>query len=253
MCVASPSSHDTTTTREWYEADPDRRQRYYTQVLGGTGPAPPACTPEVMRAIAQQHMDSRAALAVFPIQVSLGERGGGKGGGEKVCLNGTSRGSRRPRLGACHSMPTCLPMRRRPTPARAPGPHGSGELAKPPAGCRGDDQRPQQPPALLVRLSAGEGLAGEGMPWAAHGAAEVTPTPVRRAPPATSLKHAGVCLLQHLHSLPPCPAQHPRRYRMHLSLEELDCVKVRTTLQSLLLSSGRCRVEDLPALLVHGP
>ena len=29
MCVASPSCHDTSTTRAWYEEDPDRRQRFY--------------------------------------------------------------------------------------------------------------------------------------------------------------------------------------------------------------------------------
>lgn len=35
MCVASPSSHDTTTTRAWYEEDAPRRQRYYAQVPQG--------------------------------------------------------------------------------------------------------------------------------------------------------------------------------------------------------------------------
>lgn len=39
------------------------------QVLGGEGPAPASCTPEIMRAIAQQHVDSPAVLAIFPIQV----------------------------------------------------------------------------------------------------------------------------------------------------------------------------------------
>ena len=32
MCVASPSCHDTSTTRAWYEEDPDRRQRFYSNV-----------------------------------------------------------------------------------------------------------------------------------------------------------------------------------------------------------------------------
>lgn len=35
MCVASPSSHDTTTTRAWYEEDGPRRQRYFAQVCAG--------------------------------------------------------------------------------------------------------------------------------------------------------------------------------------------------------------------------
>jgi 4-alpha-glucanotransferase len=32
MCVASPSCHDTSTTRAWYEEEPGRRQRFYTDV-----------------------------------------------------------------------------------------------------------------------------------------------------------------------------------------------------------------------------
>ena len=32
MCVASPSCHDTSTTRAWYEEDPDRRQHFYNDV-----------------------------------------------------------------------------------------------------------------------------------------------------------------------------------------------------------------------------
>jgi 4-alpha-glucanotransferase len=33
LSVASPSCHDTSTTRAWYQQDPDRRQRYYNQVI----------------------------------------------------------------------------------------------------------------------------------------------------------------------------------------------------------------------------
>ena len=32
--VASPSSHDTSTTRGWWEQDADRRQRYFETVRG---------------------------------------------------------------------------------------------------------------------------------------------------------------------------------------------------------------------------
>ena len=32
MTVASPSCHDTSTTRAWYEEDADRRQRFWQQV-----------------------------------------------------------------------------------------------------------------------------------------------------------------------------------------------------------------------------
>ena len=49
MCVASPSCHDTSTTRAWYKEDPDRRQRFYNNVG-------PSCS---------SHMFSRARKALF--------------------------------------------------------------------------------------------------------------------------------------------------------------------------------------------
>lgn len=66
--VASPSCHDTTTTRAWWEEDQARRERYYYSVLKGMGQAPSVCTPEVMRAIVQQHLESPAMWAIFPLQ-----------------------------------------------------------------------------------------------------------------------------------------------------------------------------------------
>lgn len=38
------------------------------QALNGDGPAPASCTPETMQQILQQHMDSPAVLAIFPLQ-----------------------------------------------------------------------------------------------------------------------------------------------------------------------------------------
>lgn len=37
MVVASPSCHDTSTTRAWWEEDADRRERFYYQARGGSG------------------------------------------------------------------------------------------------------------------------------------------------------------------------------------------------------------------------
>jgi 4-alpha-glucanotransferase len=68
MTVASPSSHDTTVTRGWWEADERRRQEFWTEVLGGEGRAPASCTPAVLEHILQQHMDSPSMLAIFPLQ-----------------------------------------------------------------------------------------------------------------------------------------------------------------------------------------
>lgn len=67
--VASPSSHDTTTTRGWYEdLDDEKRQRYWADVLGGDGPAPPIATPEIVSVIVSRHCDSPSILAIFPLQ-----------------------------------------------------------------------------------------------------------------------------------------------------------------------------------------
>jgi 4-alpha-glucanotransferase len=67
--VASPSSHDTSTTRAWYEADAERRERFFFQALGGDGAAAPeACTPDVAAAVVEQHLRSPSMLAVFPLQ-----------------------------------------------------------------------------------------------------------------------------------------------------------------------------------------
>ncbi|MEW5319247.1 MAG: hypothetical protein WDW38_010411 [Sanguina aurantia] len=68
LTVASPSCHDTTTTRAWYESDPDRAERYYCQVLGGCGEAPAECIPEVMRVVVQQHLNCPSLWAIFPLQ-----------------------------------------------------------------------------------------------------------------------------------------------------------------------------------------
>ena len=39
------------------------------QALGRSGEAPEQCTPEVMHDIVQQHLDSPAMWAIFPLQV----------------------------------------------------------------------------------------------------------------------------------------------------------------------------------------
>lgn len=69
MTVASPSSHDTSTTRAWYEEDPERRGRFYYQALGGEGATPPPqCTPDLAAKVVAQHMASASVLAIFPLQ-----------------------------------------------------------------------------------------------------------------------------------------------------------------------------------------
>jgi 4-alpha-glucanotransferase len=66
--VVSPSCHDMSTIRGWWEEDTDRTQRYYNNVLGHYGSAPGFCEPWVSREMIVQHLNSPAMWAIFPIQ-----------------------------------------------------------------------------------------------------------------------------------------------------------------------------------------
>lgn len=68
MSVVSPSSHDMSTVRGWWEEDRERTQRFYNDILGHTGDAPFYCEPWIARDIVVQHLYSPAMWAIFPIQ-----------------------------------------------------------------------------------------------------------------------------------------------------------------------------------------
>lgn len=68
LSVVSPSCHDMSTVRGWWEEDTDRTQRYYNHILGHQGSAPPTCEPWISEEILVQHMYSPAMWAIFPIQ-----------------------------------------------------------------------------------------------------------------------------------------------------------------------------------------
>jgi 4-alpha-glucanotransferase len=72
LSVVTPSSHDTSTIRGWWEEDPALIQRFYQEILGQSGKAPESCTPEIVTSIIRQHLHSPAMWAVFPIQDFLG-------------------------------------------------------------------------------------------------------------------------------------------------------------------------------------
>jgi 4-alpha-glucanotransferase len=72
LSVATPSSHDTSTIRSWWEEDTARSQRFYHEYLGNTGHASRVCTTQIVRQIITQHMYSPSMWAVFPIQDLLG-------------------------------------------------------------------------------------------------------------------------------------------------------------------------------------
>jgi 4-alpha-glucanotransferase len=72
LSVATPSSHDTSTLRGWWEENRDKTQRFYNQILDIPGLAPETCTPEIVSRIIRQHLYSPSMWSVFPIQDLLG-------------------------------------------------------------------------------------------------------------------------------------------------------------------------------------
>lgn len=73
LSVASPSSHDMTPIRGWWEeADRAVIQLYYNRVLNHGGVAPKTCETWICRQIVGLHLYSSSIWAVFPIQDILG-------------------------------------------------------------------------------------------------------------------------------------------------------------------------------------
>lgn len=73
MSVCSPSCHDMSTIRGWWEEeDRDKIQRFYNGLLGHEGPAPYFCEPWICREIIAQHLYSPSMWAIFPIQDLVG-------------------------------------------------------------------------------------------------------------------------------------------------------------------------------------
>ena len=68
LSVASSSCHDMSTVRGWWEEDVERTQRFYNQLLGHEGTAPPVCEIWISEEVLQQHLFSSAMWAIFPIQ-----------------------------------------------------------------------------------------------------------------------------------------------------------------------------------------
>jgi 4-alpha-glucanotransferase len=68
LSVCSTSSHDMTTLRGWWEEDREKIQEFYNHQLGQSGEAPAQCEPWIVELIVNQHLDSPAMWAVFPIQ-----------------------------------------------------------------------------------------------------------------------------------------------------------------------------------------
>lgn len=72
LSVITPSTHDMSTVRGWWEENRERTQHFYNTVLGQWGEAPYFCEPWVNRAIILQHLYSPAMWSIFQLQDILG-------------------------------------------------------------------------------------------------------------------------------------------------------------------------------------
>ncbi|MER3499240.1 MAG: 4-alpha-glucanotransferase [Chitinophagaceae bacterium] len=72
LSVVTPSTHDMSTIRGWWEEDRNKTQRYYNAILGQQGEAPYFCDAWINRAIVLQHLYSPAMWSIFQLQDILG-------------------------------------------------------------------------------------------------------------------------------------------------------------------------------------
>ena len=72
LSVVTPSTHDMSTIRGWWEEDRSVTQRFFNQELGQWGEAPSFCEPWINKAIVLQHLHSPAQWAIFQLQDIMG-------------------------------------------------------------------------------------------------------------------------------------------------------------------------------------
>ena len=72
LSVVTPSTHDMSTIRGWWEEDRARIQRFYNQELGQWGDAPVYCEAWINKAIVLQHLYSPAMWSIFQLQDLMG-------------------------------------------------------------------------------------------------------------------------------------------------------------------------------------
>jgi 4-alpha-glucanotransferase len=75
LSVVTPSTHDMSTLRGWWEEDRGQTQRFYNEILGQPGQAPYYCEPWINRMLIEQHLYAPAMWAIFQLQDLLGSDG----------------------------------------------------------------------------------------------------------------------------------------------------------------------------------
>ncbi len=66
--VITPSTHDMSTIRGWWQEDKQATQRFYNSILGHSGEATAECSSLLNEEIVKQHLFSPAMLCIFQLQ-----------------------------------------------------------------------------------------------------------------------------------------------------------------------------------------
>ena len=72
LSVVSPSTHDMSTIRAWWEEDSFKTKRFYNLLMGHDGEPPAFCEPLINKEIILQHLYSPAMWSVFQLQDLMG-------------------------------------------------------------------------------------------------------------------------------------------------------------------------------------
>ncbi len=72
LSVVSPSTHDMSTIRAWWEEDSFKTRRFYNLLMGHGGEPPTHCEPWINKEIVLQHLYSPAMWTVFQLQDLMG-------------------------------------------------------------------------------------------------------------------------------------------------------------------------------------
>jgi 4-alpha-glucanotransferase len=75
LAVVTPSTHDMSTIRGWWEEDRSKTQRFYNYMLGHYGEAPYFCEPWINKEIILQNLYSPAMWSIFLLQDLIGING----------------------------------------------------------------------------------------------------------------------------------------------------------------------------------
>lgn len=72
LAVVTPSTHDMSTIRGWWEEDRNKTQKFYNYILGHYGEAPFFCESWINKEIILQHLYSPAMWSIFLLQDLMG-------------------------------------------------------------------------------------------------------------------------------------------------------------------------------------